>query len=141
MSEIKFLDSSVFIHAYLKPKRDLTREERAIKEAAKTIVLKVEGGEPVITTVVHVSEIANIIESRSGLLGSLGFVAGLLNMKNVKILGISRNDYEAAIPLSQEYGVSLNDAIAYLKMKEENIKTIYSFDKHFRNFRDITILP
>jgi hypothetical protein len=141
MSEVKFLDSSVLIHAYLRPRHGLTQEEKAIKEAAKTIVLRVERGEPVVTTVVHVSEIANIIESRLGLSRSLGFVAGLLNTKNIKILETSRNDYEAAIPVSQEHKVSLNDAMAYLKMKEENIKAIYSFDKHFRNFRDITILP
>ena len=141
MSEVKFLDSSVFIHAYLKPRRNLTQKEEAIKEAAKAVISKVEKGEPVVTTVVHVSEIANIVESRLGLSKSLGLVAGFLGMENIRIMEVSKDDYEAAISISQSHGVSLNDAIAYLKMKSENIKTIYSFDKHFRNFGDIIVLP
>lgn len=141
MNEVKFLDSSVFIHAYLKPRRSLTQEEEVVKEAAKAIISRVERGEPVATTVVHVSEIANIVESRLGLSESLGLVAAFLGMGNIKIMEVSRDDYEAAISISESNGVSLNDAIAYLKMKGENIKTIYSFDKHFRNFRDIVVLP
>jgi len=141
MSEAKFLDSSIFIHAYLKPRRNLTQKEEAIKEAARTIISRVEKGEPVITTVVHVSEITNIVESRLGLSKSLGLVAGLLSMENIKIIEVNKDDYKAAVSISQSHGVSLNDAIAYLKMKNENIKIIYSFDKHFRNFGDIAVLP
>ncbi|MGC8988393.1 MAG: PIN domain-containing protein, partial [Infirmifilum sp.] len=76
------------------------------KEAARTMILRVERGEPVITTVEHVSEIANIVES------SLGFVAGLLSMENIEVIEVDKDDYEAAVPIST--GVSINDAIVTL---------------------------
>jgi predicted nucleic acid-binding protein len=94
VSEVKFLDSSVFIHAYVKSRRVLTQGEEEVKEAARIIISRVERGEPVITTVVHVSEITNIVESRLGLSRSLGLIAGLLSMENIKIIKVNKNDYK-----------------------------------------------
>jgi len=141
MDEAKFLDSSVFLHAFLKPKRGLRPEERVVKEASKKILKGVEKGESVVTTVVHLSEIANIIESRSGLSTSIGMLAWLFSLENLEILDVYSWDYEKALSISQEYSVSINDALAYIKMKEKGVKIIYSFDKHFRNFKDIVVLP
>lgn len=137
----KFVDSSVFIHAYLKPRRTMSPREAAIKEAAKEVVHAVEEGESVLTTVIHLSEIANIVEARLGLLKSLGLVARILSLRNIEVVGVNSEDYGRAIPISERYGVSLNDAIAYLKMKELGIEDIYSFDKHFRSFGDVRVLP
>jgi len=137
----RFLDSSVFLHAYLRPRRSLTPREAAVKEAARGILARVEGGEPVITTVVHVSEVANIVESRLGLAESLGLVARLLSLDNVEILEVSAEDYVEALAVSQRYAVSLNDAVAYLKMREEGVEEVYTFDKHFRNLPVIKVLP
>ena len=139
--KVRFLDSSVFLHAYLKPRRELTPRELAIKSAAKEIIERVESGEPVVTTVIHISEVANIVEARVGLAKSIGLISRLLVLSNVNILGVSAEDYEEAVSVAQEYGVSVNDAIAYVKMREEGIREIYTFDKHFKNLPEIVTLP
>ena len=36
--------------------------------------------------------------------------------------------------------ISVNDALAYVVMKKEGIKEIYTFDKHFRKL-DVVVLP
>ena len=138
---MRFLDSSVFLHAYLKPRRPLTKREMLVKERAKEIIKRIdEGSEEVLTTVVHISEVLNIIESRLGLLRSIEFLNRILSLPNITIVGIQRKDYESALILSARYNVSLNDSIAYLKMKEKGIYEIYTFDKHFKNFPDIKII-
>jgi len=114
----RFLDSSVFLHAYLRPRRRLTPREAMVKEAARGILARVEGGEPIITTVLHVSEVANILESRLGLAESMGFIARLLSFDNVEVLEVSARDYEHVLAVAQRYAVSLNDAVAYLKYGE-----------------------
>ena len=53
---VKFIDASVFVHAYLKPKRTLKPHEAAMKEAAKQIVTRVNGGEGVVISVVNLGE-------------------------------------------------------------------------------------
>ena len=114
---MRFLDSSVFLHAYLKPRRKLKPIEEKIKVKAKEIIKKVNSGEEeVYMTVVHLSEVVNIIESHIGLLESIS--------------SISRKHY-----------VSINDALAYVKMKENGIDEIYSFNKHFKNLPGIKVLP
>jgi len=35
---MRFIDSNIFIHAYIKPKRKLQKHEEKIKEEAKNIV-------------------------------------------------------------------------------------------------------
>lgn len=57
-----FVDASVFVHAYLKPRRALTAEEIQIKSDAKKIVNRLNEGEKVLTSIVHFSEIANLLE-------------------------------------------------------------------------------
>ncbi|MCC6059789.1 MAG: PIN domain-containing protein, partial [Thermofilum sp.] len=109
----RFLDSSVFLHAYLRPRRPLTAREEAVKAAAQEILRRVEEGEPVFTTTVHVSEVVNIVESRVSLQASLGLAARLLSLENVEVLPVSRDDYEKALEVAQRFSVSLNDAVAY----------------------------
>jgi len=131
---MKFLDSSVFLHAYLKPRRKLTPREILVKKDAKSIVEKVDNGEEsVLTTVVHVSEILNIIESRLGLRYSIYIASRIFSLKNIEIAQVRRIDYEKALAVAEHYNVSLNDALAYIKMKEYNVEEIYTFDKHFKN--------
>jgi predicted nucleic acid-binding protein len=103
--KVRFLDSSVFLHAYLKPRRPLTAREETVKAAAQEILRRVEGGERVSTTVVHLSEIANVLESRVGLRGSLGFLARLLSLENVEILPVSRGGLRgSALHRSKVFG-------------------------------------
>ncbi len=141
MSEVTFIDSSVFLHAYLRPRREMRPEEVKVKEEAKGILLRVEAGERVATTVVHLSEIANIVESRVGLAESVGLMAWLLSAGNVEVLPVSRSDYAAAVSVAKRRGVSVNDALAYVKMLELGIRRAYSFDRHFRRFEDIEVQP
>ncbi len=59
---MRFVDSNVFVHAVLKPRRRLEGHEAEIKEAAKRILLRLEDGEDASTTVVHLSEVANLLD-------------------------------------------------------------------------------
>jgi predicted nucleic acid-binding protein len=137
----RFLDSSVFLHAYLRPRRPLTAREEAVKAAAQEILRRVEEGEPVFTTTVHVSEVVNIVESRVGLQASLGLAARLLSLENVEVLPVSRDDYEKALEVAQRFSVSLNDAVAYAKMLEKGASEVYTFDKHFTQLPGVSALP
>lgn len=138
----KFIDSNVFLYAYLKPRRKLSEKERKMKMLAAKIIEMVEAGEEhVVTTVVHLAEILNIIEYRLGLKCSQDFLETVLAMDNFEILPVSVEDYQAALEVSTRFTISINDAIAYIKMKKENIETIYTFDKHMQNLKDIKILP
>jgi len=134
---MRFLDSSIFLHAYLKPKKKLTPAEKSIKKAAKNILTKIEKGEEVFTTVVHLSEILNIVESRIGLKQSISLLARILSLQNISITNVNIDDYKKALLLADKYNISINDALAYIKMKENNIKEIYTFDKHFKNLPKI----
>jgi len=42
--------------------------------------------------------------------------------------------------LADRYDISVNDALAYIKMKGNNIEEIYTFDKHFKNLPEIKII-
>ena len=61
---MRFVDSNVFLHAFLRPRRPLQEHESRIKKAAREILLRLEEGEETSTTVVHLSEVANILEAR-----------------------------------------------------------------------------
>ncbi len=74
----RFLDSSIFLHAYLKPRRKLKDTEKKIKENASNILESVERGEEVVISTVHVSEVLNIIEARLGLDRAVHFLEDLL---------------------------------------------------------------
>ena len=60
---MRFVDASVFVHAFIKPKRELKPHEVKIREAAKVIVKKINEGEKVGLTVIQLAEIANIRET------------------------------------------------------------------------------
>ncbi len=60
---MRFVDASVFVHAFIKPKRKLKPHEVRIKESAKAIVKRINDGEEVGITVVQLAEIANLLES------------------------------------------------------------------------------
>jgi hypothetical protein len=130
---MRFIDANVLIYAVLKPKRELNERERGIKSASKEILKKVNEGEEVITTVVHLSEIANVLEDVANLSLSLSFVKDILLKRNVIVERVSDEDYIRGILLAEEKRVSINDALAYLLMERKGIEEIYTFDKHFEN--------
>ena len=138
---MRFVDSNVFLHAFLIPRRKLTKEEQKIKDEAKAIVKRIEQDEEVATTTAHLSEVVNIIETGLSLQESLGFLAWVITKENVKVYPIAEEHYETALPLAKENKISANDALAYLYMKTNGIEEIYSFDSHFNQLKDIVRLP
>ena len=131
---IAFVDTNVFVYALLKPTRKLQLHEIKAKEAAKQIVSRINAGEEVACSVVHFSEICNIIEYYLPLKEALILEKGLLLRENIQICEVTPDDYLNAVSISEQYPVGLNDALAYVLMKKTAITKIYSFDKHFDCF-------
>ncbi|HSV50458.1 MAG TPA: type II toxin-antitoxin system VapC family toxin [Candidatus Acidoferrales bacterium] len=132
-----FVDANVFIFAFLKTKRQLQPSEQKLKEAAKKIVARISNGEKVVTSVVHFSEVCNIIEEHLPFDQAVLLEKGLLYRENMLILEVTQEDYMQAVSISETSHAGANDALAYVLMQKENIKTIYSFDKDFDAFTDI----
>jgi predicted nucleic acid-binding protein len=134
---IAFVDTNVFVYALLKPTRKLQPHEINAKEAAKQIVSRINAGEEVACSVVHFSEICNIIEYYLPLEGALILEKGLLLRENIQICEVTPDDYLNAVSISEQHPVGLNDALAYVLMKKTAITKIYSFDKHFDCFLEV----
>lgn len=139
---MRFLDANVFIYAYYKPKRQLTQKERQMKEHAKKIISSVsQGKEEVMMTVVHVSEMVNILKHGMPLDQLTTIVRGLFMLDNVKIMGVTREAYFAAAELGDDLKIEVNDALAVDVMRLNSIKEIYSFDEDFDKVEGIKRLP
>ena len=139
---MRFLDAIVFIYAYYKPKKQLTQKEKQMKEHAKKIVSSVsQGKEEVMMTVVHVSEIVNILKHGMPLDPLTTIIRGLFMLDNMKIMGITREAYFAATELGDDLKLEANDALAVDVMRLNGIKEIYSFDEDFDQIEGITRLP
>lgn len=134
---IAFVDASVFVYAYLKPRRRLQPQEASVKDAAKKIVSRINEGEEVATSVVHFSEVCNVLEDYLPLEEALTIEEGLLLRDNIVIHEVSEEDYLKALSIAEDQRVGANDALAYVLMKEAELRKIYSFDKDFDAFKDI----
>ncbi len=128
---MRFVDASVFVHAFLKPKRKLKPHEIEIKESAKEIVRRINDGEEVGITVVQIVEIANLLESYLPLSEALKVEEFLLLAKNVNVFDVTKRDCLKALKISRERSVGLSDAIAYVVMMKIGVNEIYSFDSDF----------
>jgi predicted nucleic acid-binding protein len=139
---LKFLDANVFIYAYYKPKKQLTEKEKRMKEQAKKIISNVsEGKEDVMMTVVHVSEVVNILKNGLSQDQLTIIIRGLFMLDNVRIVDVSRDAYFAATELGEDLKLEANDALAVDMMRQNGINEIYSFDEHFDHMEGITKLP
>ncbi|MCW4003473.1 MAG: type II toxin-antitoxin system VapC family toxin [Candidatus Bathyarchaeota archaeon] len=132
-----FVDANVFIYAFLKTKRQLQTNELKMKEAAKKIVARISAGEKVATSVVHFSEVCNILEDYLPFEEAVVLERGLLFRENLLICEVTQEDYLKAISIVEDYHVGINDALAYILMKKEDISAIYSFDRDFDIFTGI----
>ena len=138
---MRFLDANVFVYAYYKPKKQLTEKEQQMKNAAKNIISRISSGEEdVITTVVQISEAANILKHGVSTGQLTGIVRGLFMLENVKITGVSAAAYFAAVELGEDLQLEANDALAVDTMKLNGVREIYSFDEHFDQVEGITRL-
>lgn len=134
---MRFIDTNVFIYAFLKPKRELKKHEIMLKKAAKEIINRVNKGEVVVTSIVHISEIANILEDLIPLNKALEIEEAILSKENIKIATVNEKDYISSIEIAKTYEIGLNDALAYLIMKKHKINEIYSFDTDFDKLPNI----
>ena len=120
-------------YALLKPKRELNEKERRIKEASREIFERVNSGEEVVTTVVHLSEVANVLEDAANLSFAISFIKDILLRKNVIVEKVGAKDYIEGVLLAEEKRISINDALAYILMRRKEKDKIYTFDKHFEH--------
>ena len=136
---MRFVDANVFIYAFLKPKKEPPENVKEIKERAKGILARVSEGKRVVTTVVHLSEVANVVESRGGKKKAAEVVLAVLTSENIEVLPVSPGDYLKASLIAEEKNLGVNDALAYVKMKELGIEEIYTFDRDFEKL-DVDVL-
>jgi predicted nucleic acid-binding protein len=134
---MRFVDASVFVHAYLKPRRLLSEVELNIKKDAKRIVARVNSGEKVLTTVVHLAEVGNILEDYLPLDEALSVEAALFFKESIDVASVSRGDCLEALQEVKQEKIGLTDAIAHTIMKKSGVTEIYSFDKDFDGIEGI----
>lgn len=132
-----FVDANVFVYAFLKPKRKLQPHEQKIKDSAKKIVTRINEGEETVTSVVHFSEICNILEDHLPTQEACTLEKGLLLLENIIVKEVSEEHYLKALAIAEDQQVGANDALAYVMMTEAEIHRIYTFDKDFNKFKDI----
>nr|MDO8081116.1 type II toxin-antitoxin system VapC family toxin [Candidatus Freyarchaeota archaeon] len=136
---MRFVDSNVFVYAILKPKRKLTKEEEELKNKAKMIYQRIVKNEEVVTSVVHLSEVANILEDAANLTYSINFIEEVYKTKNIQIEGVTKEDYFSATLEAKNKNISINDMLAYLIMLRRGIEEIFSFDRHFDNLKVVRL--
>jgi uncharacterized protein len=135
---LRFIDASVFLYAYLTPKKRVPAQIEVYKKSARNILKRIEGGdEAVCTSLVHISEIANILGARTNIETTADILSGVLDLSNLKIVDPSTAMYEASVENSRSQNIGVNDALAYHIMKLEGITEIYSFDKDFDKLREV----
>ncbi|MDD3136349.1 MAG: type II toxin-antitoxin system VapC family toxin [Methanoregula sp.] len=136
---MRFIDANVFIYAVLKPKTTLPEAVLQKKTTAKEIFLRVNAGEPVTTTTVHLSEVANVLEDAAGISFAADLLSAILTKPTINIEPVSADDYRESIRLAQKSAISINDALAVLIMERQGIREIYTFDRHFKQVKVRTV--
>ncbi len=138
----KFLDSNVLIHAFLKPKENITQRDSEIKRKSIDIVKKLQSGDlKVVLTTAQIFEVVNILESWISHQAAREIIDFLFTAKNIKIYAVTQKDLEEALTVAERYKdneIGINDCVTYIAMKNANISEILSFDKHFDTLADIT---
>jgi predicted nucleic acid-binding protein len=139
---LRFLDANIFVYAYYKPKKQLTQKEKQMKEQAKRIITDVsQGKEQVTMSVVHLSEMANILKHGMPPEQLTNVIRGLFMLDTVTIHGVTREAYFAATELGDDLRLEANDALAVDIMRSHNVTEIYTFDEDFDHIEGITRLP
>ena len=102
-----------------------------LKEDAKRILTRINEGEDVITTVVHLSEIANILETRTSKVKSAEYIEAILSKQTIHVYDVDVASCAEAVLKAKEEGLGVNDALALIFMEKLGISGIYSFNKDF----------
>ena len=136
------MDANVFVYAYYKPHRKLTERENSMKEEAKQIISDISiGKEQVLTTVVHISEMVNILKKGMPKDKLTRTILGLFMLDNVTILDVTKDEYFAAVAIGDDLKLEPNDALAVDVMRQNDVTEIYSFDQHFSKVSGVNRLP
>ena len=128
---MRFIDANVFIYAVVKPKGEIPRDIADIKNRAKAIMKRIDEGEPVLTSVVHLSEVANVLEGHLTPEDLNKYFNSILYKENITVCAVDHGLYRIANESFLVYGIGLNDAVASILMKQEGISDIYSFNIQF----------
>ena len=128
---MRFIDSSTFLYAFLRPERPPPPDVAEMKANAQNILKNINDGEPVVTSVIHVSEIANILETRIPSPQSRQIISDIITKKTIEVTDVTRHLYTSSLRTAETHDVGLNDALAFNIMQQREIHEIYSFDKHF----------
>ena len=112
-------------------------EVAEMKRNAKAIMRRINAGEKAATSLVHLSEVANILEASMPVRKCHLVMRDLIHSPMISIFEPAREDYVDAVEVAEEVSVGLNDGVAYVLMRENGIEEIYSFDKHFDRFKDV----
>jgi predicted nucleic acid-binding protein len=127
----RFIDASAILYAVIEPQKPLSEQLMEIKFNAKNILRRINEGEQVTTSVVHLSEVANVLEARKSLSEVANFITDLMMKDSIQIYNVIADDYKTAAILAKRYEVGVNDTLAKLLMDRNEMSEIYSFDKHF----------
>ena len=137
---MRFIDASTFLYAFLKPERPLPPDAAEMKEGAQGILRRVNEGEPVITSVVHVSEVANMLEAWIRLSEYRRIVSDIVAKRSVEVVDVSKRLYASSIHAAGVHDMDINEALALSIMRERGVDEIYSFDKHLDDMPGVTRL-
>lgn len=139
---MRFLDANIFIYAFYKPKVRLDSLQKRMKDSSKKIIEEINSGrEEVMTSVVHLSEVSNILKRSLHIKEVSSLILTLYSLDNVVILDVTANDYLVAVEMGEELKLGPNDALAVHLMQENDISEIYSFDEGFEDVEGITRVP
>lgn len=86
---------------------------------------------------VHVGEIANLLEDFLPLQEAAGLESALPTMENIEVIGISEELYLDALSVALEHNFGLNDSPVLVAMEKERTSEIYSFDGDFDKVKHI----
>ena len=128
---MRFVDATVFIYAIAETEGRPAGYRPAKKAAAKISSLRVNAGEPVTTTTVHLSEVANVLED-----------AAEWRLQRIsRPYPETRHHCRIGLPMTTgehtprpNHAIGINDALPWSSWSER-ISEIYTFDRHFRETR------
>lgn len=139
---MKFLDANVFIYAYYRPNIRLDSAQKRMKDKSKKIIEGINNGKiEVLTSVVHLSEVSNILKRSLSIEELTSLIETLYSLDNVAISDVTANDYLIAVEMGEELGLDPNDALAVHLMQENTASEIYSFDEDFEKIEGVVRLP
>ncbi len=135
---MKFLDTNILIYDYLQLERKLDERTLEIKKHSHEIMERIKDGEEkVVTTVVHISEVSNILYNLLAIELSYEVISGLLSSDFIIVEDIDKNKYIEGLELARQNRIKINDGLAVVVMKNLGITEIYSFDEHFDKIEGI----